>query len=126
MPAWVQACCSTPTIPVGPLYSTGSTCRSAASSGSEAAAATGTGRVCGESASSAPSSTTVCTPRSVKDCTSSAAKPRQRMLGSMPCTRTTSRPMSSGVATDSRVVGQTSRSVRPSDTSITGRVTWKS
>ena len=48
------------------------------------------------------------------------------MLGSIPWTSTMSRPRPSGVATDSRVVGQTSRSVRPSDTSITGRVTWKS
>jgi hypothetical protein len=35
-------------------------------------------------------------------------------------------PAPSGLARDSRVVGQTSRSVRPSQTSITGRVTWKS
>jgi hypothetical protein len=62
----------------------------------------------------------------VKDRTSSSLKARQRMLGSIPWTSTMSRPRPSGVATDSRVVGQTSRSVRPSETSITGRVTWKS
>ena len=87
---------------------------------------TGTGRVCGESASSAPSRITSSTFSSAKDATSSSQKPRQRMFGSMPCTRTRSRPRPAGRARLSRVVGQTRRSVFPSVTSMTGRVTWKS
>ncbi len=94
--------------------------------GSEAAAETGTGRVCGASASSAPSSTTSSTFSSANEATSSSLNARQRMLGSMPCTSTMSRPNPSGLATENRVVGQTRRSVRPSDISTTGRVTWKS
>ncbi len=87
---------------------------------------TGTGRVCGESASSAPSSTTISARNSVKAATSSAQNRRQRMFGSIPCTRTTSRSAGFPVAASSRVVGHTSRCVAPSVTSVTGRVTWKS
>ncbi len=93
---------------------------------SEAAAETGTGLVCGESASSAPSRMTISTPSSVNAVTSSAVNPRQRMFGSMPWTRTRSRFKPGGRASASLVVGQTRRSVMPSLTSITGRVTWKS
>ena len=59
---------------------------------------------------------------------SSSVNPRQRMFGSTPCTSTMSRdsPVSEARARDSRVVGQTSRSVFPATTSITGRLTWKS
>ena len=59
---------------------------------------------------------------------SSSVNPRQRMFGSTPCTSTMSRdsPVSAARARDSRVVGQTSRSVFPATTSITGRLTWKS
>ena len=52
---------------------------------------TGTGRVCGASASSAPSRMISSTPRLCRPCTSSSLNARQRMFGSMPCTRTTSR-----------------------------------
>ncbi len=88
--------------------------------------ATGTGRVCGESASSAPSSTTSSISSAEKAVTSSEQKPRQRMLGSMPRRSSRSRSVISCLAASSRVVGQTRRSVRPSATSVTGLVTWKS
>ena len=52
---------------------------------------TGTGRVCGVSASSAPSVTTVVTPSCSMCSSSSAQNRRQRMFGSMPCMSTTSR-----------------------------------
>ena len=58
--------------------------------------------------------------------TSSAQNRRQRMFGSMPLTSTTSRSIWLWVAFSSRVVGQISRWVLPSVTSVTGRVTWKS
>jgi len=64
----------------------------------------------------------------VKPAISSSVKPRQRMFGSTPWTSTTSllSPVDEARARDSRVVGQTSRSVFPAVTSITGRFTWKS
>ena len=67
---------------------------------------TGTGRVCGLSASSAPRVTTISTPRSRAAPSSSWVKVRQRIDGSMPWTRTTSRVASGMRATESRVVGQ--------------------
>jgi hypothetical protein len=87
---------------------------------------TGIGRVCGESASSAPRSTTISASSSVKASTSSAQKRRQRMFGSIPWTSITSRPAGFLVGFSSRVVGQTRLCVAPSVTSVTGRVTWKS
>ena len=87
---------------------------------------TGTGRVCGESASSAPSSTTISARSSVKAPTSSVQNRRQRMFGSIPWTRTTSRSTAFFAGVSSRVVGQTRLRVAPSVTSVTGRVTWKS
>ena len=92
---------------------------------------TGTGRVCGESASSAPGRMTISAPRLVKPLTRSLQNPRQRMFGSMPRTRMMSAarcgPSLGGLAPRERlVVGQTSRRVLPSLTSSTGRLTWKS
>ena len=86
---------------------------------------TGTGRVCGESASSAPTRMRSSTPSSVSPLISSSVNPRQRMFGSTPCTSTMSResPVADARARESRVVGQTSRSVFPATTSITGRLT---
>ena len=57
---------------------------------------TGIGRVCGTSASSAPSVTNVATPTDWANSSSSTVKDRQRMYGSMPCTRTTSRSVPDG------------------------------
>ena len=51
---------------------------------------------------------------------------RHRMLGSMPCSSTTSRGASGMRATDSRVVGQVTVRVPSSSSSIIGRLTWKS
>ena len=72
---------------------------SACTSGSSAVALTGMGRVCGASASSAPSVMTDRTPRSAAMSSSSAQYRRQRIDGSMPCTSTTSRPDCGTVAT---------------------------
>ena len=93
---------------------------------SEEAAVTGTGRVCGASASSAPSSTAVSTPSSSMIPTMSWQKDRQRMFGSMPWISTTSRSEPGSLASDIRVVGQLMRRVLPSTSSTVGRVTWKS
>jgi hypothetical protein len=70
---------------------------------------TGTGRVCGLSASSAPSVTTSSTSRAAATASTSSQKPRQRMFGSCPRTSTTSRSLPGGLQTAKRVVGQVSR-----------------
>ena len=62
-------------------------------------AVTGIGRVCGVSASSAPRVTTSSPPSSSQAASSSAQNCRQRMLGSMPRIRITSRSRSGGEAT---------------------------
>ena len=87
---------------------------------------TGTGRVWGVSASSAPRVTTVVTPRSSIWSSSSAQNLRHRMFGSMPCMSTTSRVAPGGRHTDSRVVGHSTRRVTPSTIRTVGLVTWKS
>lgn len=92
---------------------------------SDAAPVTGTGRVWGASASSAPSSTTLRISSSSISPTSSRQNDRHRMLGSIPCSSTTSLPFGSR-AHDTRVVGQVMPRVSPSVISTMGRVTWKS
>ena len=87
---------------------------------------TGIGRVCGVSDSSAPSSTTVCTPSSRMISRISSQKPRQRMLGSMPRISTTSWLAPGGRHTENRVVGHSTRRVTPSTSETVGRFTWKS
>ena len=87
---------------------------------------TETGRVCGESLSRAPSRIACSTPRSWQSPMISAQKERQRMFGSIPRSRTTSRPASGGRASRRRVVGQTMFRCLPSPISTNGRVTWKS
>ncbi len=87
---------------------------------------TGTGLVCGESASSAPTMITSSAPSSLKPSTSSRLNPRQRMFGSMPCTRMMSLSSPAGLTWASLVVGHESLRVWPSVTSSTGLVTWKS
>ena len=56
----------------------------------------GSGRVCGTSASSAPRVTNVETPTDWANSSSSMVKDRQRVDGSMPCTRMTSRSSAGG------------------------------
>jgi hypothetical protein len=87
---------------------------------------TGVGRVCGVSASIAPRATTVETSSSCRIAMSSAQKPRQRMLGSMPRMRTTSRSLPGGRATEMRVVGHSIRRLTPPISDTVGRLTWKS
>jgi hypothetical protein len=76
--------------------------------------------------SSAPSSTASSTPSSPQNPTISRQKDRQRMLGSMPRSSTTSRSTPGGLATDSLVVGQVMGRSPFSRISTIGRVTWKS
>ena len=87
---------------------------------------TGVGRVCGVSASSAPRATTVCTSSSCRSAISSSQNPRQRMFGSMPRMRTTSRSLPGGRATEMRVVGHSIRRLTPPISDTVGRLTWKS
>ncbi len=94
--------------------------------GSEAEPETGTGRVCGLSASSAPRVTTSSTCNDSAAASSSSQKPRHRMLGSRPRSSTTSLSAPGGLQIDRRVVGQEIRRVTPSTNETIGRVTWKS
>ena len=81
------------------------------SSGSLAVPVTGIGRVCGVSASSAPSVTTTLAPRSSTQASSSAQNERHFMLGSMPRTRMTSRSRSGGDADEDLGAGPRQRAV---------------
>ncbi len=85
----------------------------------------GRGRVCGTSASSAPRVMKVETPTDWANSSSSMVKDRQRVDGSMPCTRMMSRSIPADVASRIRVVGQLIRR-RPSSDTTRGRLTWKS
>jgi hypothetical protein len=87
---------------------------------------TGIGRVCGVSASSAPSVTTSSAPSSSAAASSSAQNCRQRMFGSMPRSRITSRSDPGGEATDSWVEGQVIRRFPCSSLPTIGRFIWKS
>ena len=85
-----------------------------------------TGRVCGMSASSAPSDTTSSTPSSCAAAMTVAEKPFQCRFGSAPERNTTSRaaPPAGALATTSS--GHSISRVRPSLIRTVGRVTWKS
>ena len=87
---------------------------------------TGTGRVCGVSASSAPRVTTSSAPSSSEAASSSAQNCRQRMFGSMPRSSMTSRNAPGGEQTDSCVEGQVMRRMPSSVLPTEGRFTWKS
>ena len=78
MPAFAQASCSTPTMPVGPSYVGGSSLSRSTSASSDANAVTLTGRECGTSASSAPSVTTICTPSASASSITVSQNVRQR------------------------------------------------
>ena len=95
-------------------------------SGSLAVPETGIGRVCGVSASSAPRVTTSSAPSSSEAASSSAQNCRQRMFGSMPRSRITSRSAPGGEQTDSWVEGQVIRRIPSSPVPTSGRFTWKS
>ncbi len=117
-------------MPVGPSYRVSSRSIVRARSGSEVTPLTGTGRVCGVSPSSAPSTTSISTPNSWAKPRISLQNERQRMLGSMPRTSTRSRglplPFASAIrTTDSRVVGHVILRTPPSSQTV-GRLTWKS
>ena len=90
MPACTQASWNTPEMPVGPSYRERARPSLAAVSSSCAEPVTWIGRVCGTSASSAPSPITVATWWSTAILSSSSQNARQRKFGSMPCTRMTS------------------------------------
>ena len=96
MSSWMHASWKTPTMPVGPSYVDCSSLSRSTRSGSVAVPVTGIGRVCGVSASSAPRVTTSSPPRSSQAASSSAQNWRQRMLGSMPRIRITSRSQARG------------------------------
>ena len=108
-----QASWKTPTMPVGPSQVDCSSLSRSTRSGSVAVPETGIGRVCGVSASSAPSVTTIAPPSSSHAESSSAQNWRHRMLGSMPRISTTSRSSSGGDATAMLVVGQVIRGSPP-------------
>jgi hypothetical protein len=113
-------------MPVGPSYRDRSRPSASIVSGSEAVPLTGTGRVCGLSASSAPSVMTSSTSSWAAIVTSSSQKPRQRMFGSRPAHE---HHVAVGVGqrqTETRVVGQVIRRVAPSTSETCGRLTWKS
>ena len=121
-----QASWKTPTMPVGPSYVDCSSLSRSTRSGSVAVPVTGTGRVCGVSASSAPRVTTSPPPSSSHAASSSAQNCRHRMLGSMPRISTTSRSRSGGEATAIWVDGQVMRRCPISSLPTIGRLTWKS
>ena len=126
MPACTQASWNTPEMPVGPSYRDRVSPSRAAVSSSCADPVTWIGRVCGTSASSAPSPMTVATWWSTAILSSSSQNARQRKFGSMPCTRMTSLGESVSRQADSLVVGQSMVLVTPSISRTVGRVTWKS
>jgi len=86
----------------------------------------GMGRVCGTSASSAPIVTTVVTPSRSAMSSSSRQNVRQRIDGSIPCTRTTRRPLAGTVTAVTVVVGHVISRRPSSEVVTTGRLTWKS
>ena len=96
IPARASGSASTPTMPVGPSYVDGAESQFASSApGRRSMTETGTGRVCGVSASSAPSR---CTRVALAERSAEAISVlnwRQRRFGSMPCTRIRSRPSGS-------------------------------
>ena len=96
-------------MPVGPSYVDCSSLSRSTRSGSVAVPVTGIGRVCGVSARRAPSVITSSPPRSSQAASSSAQNWRQRMFGSMPRIRITSRSRSGGEATAICVLGQVIR-----------------
>ncbi len=115
----------TPTIPVGPSYvESSSPCRSPRS-GSRVVTETGTGRVCGVSASNAPRQNTCWAPLERSAEVSRLPNWRQRMFGSSPWTSTRSRPPGSWAVRIS-VVGQVIARSPSGPVPTMGRLTWLS
>ena len=113
-------------MPVGPSYRDCSADSRASIVGSSLVIVTGIGRVCGTSASRAPTVTSVVTPSCSASSSSSIVYDLQRIDGSMPSTMTTSRSMPGMCAHSRRVVGQVTRRWPSSSSPISGRFTWKS
>ena len=112
-------------MPVGPLYVDGTSPSCPVSSRLSEVTETGIGRVCGVSASRAPSR---CTRLTCAEASAEAIKVlncRHRRFGSNPCPSTSARPLGSR-PTRSSVVGQISSRSSASDSSTCGRFTWKS
>ena len=109
-------------MPVGPSYVDCSSLSRSTRSGSVAVPVTGIGRVCGVSASRAPRVITSSPPRSSQAARISAQNCRQRMFGSMPRTRITSRSRSGGEAIASCVLGQVIRRCPSSSSPTSGPV----
>ena len=98
----------------GPRSGSSRRSSAAAVAASLAVPLTGTGRVCGVSASSAPRVATRSISSAWAPSMSSSQKPRQRMLGSSPRSTTRSRLASGSRATLRRVVGHSMRRAPPS------------
>ena len=87
---------------------------------------TDTGRVCGTSASSAPSVTTSWVPSTSASSTTSWQNVRQRNEGSEPAIRIRSRGARGTRASYSSTAGHTISRAWPSTILTRGRVAWKS
>ena len=107
-------------MPVGPSYVELASPWRLISSGSDALAETGTGRVCGVSASSAPIVITSSDSYLRASSTIVSENARQRMFGSVP---STIRRSCDGDANTS-VTGHSSRRTSPSTSCTVGRVCW--
>ena len=86
----------------------------------------GTGRVCGTSASRAPSVTTISTSSRSAASMTAPAKLRHFRFGSTPDTKTRSRSALGTSAVKIVLAGQSTSRASPSAIRIVGRVTWKS
>ena len=84
------------------------------------------GRVCGTSASSAPSVTTSWVPSASASSTITLLNPRQRSDGSLPTSSTRSRGARGTRASYSSTTGHTTWRVSPLTNLMRGRVSWKS
>ena len=85
-----------------------------------------TGRLCGTSASNAPSVITIPTPRSCAAVTTSSVKRRQRSDGSTPCSITRSPSAPGTGATENEFSGHSILRVLPSTSFTVGRTAVKS
>ena len=112
-------------MPVGPSYMLRTAPYRSRTTGSALDNPTGSGRVCGASASRAPRHTSRVASAESAKASSSAQKPRQRIDGSMPSTRITSWSRSSGEATSRVVLGHVIRRA-PSTVLMRGRLTCRS
>ncbi len=113
-------------MPVGPSYEEVGRVIRETRLGSEAKPLTETGRVCGTSASSAPSVTTICVPTASATSTINCVNVRQRIDGSAPLTRIRSRGARGTRTSERTTSGHSSARAPDSSRVIFGRVAWKS